>query len=40
MAATDGLLVDRLATGTEGDFDPRAELERLVEALICAGASR
>jgi DNA-binding transcriptional regulator YbjK len=40
MAATDGLLVDRLATGTDGDFDPRAELERLVEALVAVGASR
>lgn len=40
MAATDGLLVDRLATGTEGDFDPRSELERLVEALIAAGGER
>jgi DNA-binding transcriptional regulator YbjK len=40
MAATDGLLVDRLATGTEAEFAPGAELERLVEALIAAGASR
>jgi DNA-binding transcriptional regulator YbjK len=40
MAATDGLLVDRLATGTDGDFEPRAELERLVEALLYVGASR
>ncbi len=40
MAATDGLLVDRLATGTEGDFDPRAELEHLVHALIAAGGPR
>jgi TetR/AcrR family transcriptional regulator, regulator of biofilm formation and stress response len=39
MAATDGLLVDRLATGTD-PIDPRAELERLAEALIAAGASR
>ena len=40
MAATDGLLVDRLATGAEGDFDPHAELEHLVQALIVAGGSR
>ena len=40
MAATDGLLVDRLATGTDGDFDPRFELQRLVQALIVAGADR
>lgn len=40
MAATDGLLVDRLATGTEGNFDPRSELERLVAALIAAGGER
>jgi TetR/AcrR family transcriptional regulator, regulator of biofilm formation and stress response len=40
MAATDGLLVDRLASGAEGDFDPRAELEHLVMALIAAGGPR
>jgi DNA-binding transcriptional regulator YbjK len=40
MAATDGLLVDRLATGIDGDLDPRAELEHLVEALLAAGANR
>jgi TetR/AcrR family transcriptional regulator, regulator of biofilm formation and stress response len=40
MAATDGLLVDRLASGTEGDFVPRTELEYLVDALISAGGAR
>jgi DNA-binding transcriptional regulator YbjK len=40
MAATDGLLVDRLATGSQGDLDPRAELEHLVGALIAAGGAR
>jgi len=40
MAATDGLLVDRLATGTEAHFEPRAELERLAQALIAAGGPR
>jgi TetR/AcrR family transcriptional regulator, regulator of biofilm formation and stress response len=40
MAASDGLLVDRLATGTEGAFDPHAELERLVQALVAAGSTR
>jgi DNA-binding transcriptional regulator YbjK len=39
MAATDGLLVDRLASGTDGDFDPRVELERLVDALLAAGGT-
>ena len=40
MAATDGLLIDRLASGTESDFDPRSELERLAETLIAAGTPR
>ncbi|HTU28119.1 MAG TPA: TetR family transcriptional regulator [Solirubrobacteraceae bacterium] len=40
MAATDGLLVDRLATGADGDFEPRTELEHLVGALIAAGGPR
>jgi DNA-binding transcriptional regulator YbjK len=40
MAATDGLLIDRLATGTEDDFDPRSELERLARALIATGRAR
>jgi DNA-binding transcriptional regulator YbjK len=34
IAATDGLLIDRLATGAEDTFDPRPELERLARALI------
>ena len=40
MAATDGLLVDRLASGTERDFDPHAELEHLVHTLLAAGGAR
>ena len=40
MAATDGLLIDRLATGTVDDFDPRSELERLARALIAYGDAR
>ncbi|HLI59341.1 MAG TPA: TetR family transcriptional regulator [Solirubrobacteraceae bacterium] len=40
MAAADGLLVDRLATGSEADFEPRTELERLVRALVAVGAPR
>ncbi|HET9126048.1 MAG TPA: TetR family transcriptional regulator [Solirubrobacteraceae bacterium] len=40
MAAADGLLIDRLASGTEGDLDPRAELEHLTHALLTAGAPR
>jgi DNA-binding transcriptional regulator YbjK len=34
IAATDGLLIDRLATGTDDDFDPRPELERLAATLL------
>ncbi|MGH2910509.1 MAG: TetR/AcrR family transcriptional regulator [Solirubrobacteraceae bacterium] len=40
MAACDGLLIDRLATGTEDELDPRAELERLTVALTAAGGAR
>jgi TetR/AcrR family transcriptional regulator, regulator of biofilm formation and stress response len=40
MAAADGLLIDRLSTGSESDLDPHAELERLARLLIAAGASR
>jgi DNA-binding transcriptional regulator YbjK len=40
MAAADGLLIDRLASGTEADLDPRAELEHLTHALLAAGAPR
>jgi DNA-binding transcriptional regulator YbjK len=36
MAATDGLLIDRLASGAP-DVDPRADLERLAVALIACG---
>jgi DNA-binding transcriptional regulator YbjK len=34
IAATDGLLIDRLATGAEHTFDPRPELERLAGVLL------
>ncbi len=43
IAAADGLTIDRLATGTHADFDPRPDLERLAVALLAdpsTGATR
>jgi TetR/AcrR family transcriptional regulator, regulator of biofilm formation and stress response len=37
IAATDGLLIDRLAAGAEHDFDPRPDLEHLLDALLPGG---
>jgi DNA-binding transcriptional regulator YbjK len=37
IAATDGMLIDRLAAGAERDFDPRPDLEHLTNALLSGG---